>query len=192
MKKIIKESLYQIRYGLPVWLILLSFSWFPDIGIATRIRGIIVSLFLPGRPKKFRIGRDVTLLSINRLYIGSNVYIAKGCWINAIGGVNIGNEVVLSPYVVIASSNHGFKFDSVQKGGAHLSPIVINIGSWIASHAVISAGVVVGKGNIVGANSVVTKNTPDNVLVAGVPAKIIKNRIDNPSNIFSKHDICVV
>lgn len=192
MSRLTKEIKYQIRYGLPVWLITLLTSWLPDNGLAIRIRGYLISFFLPGRPKKLLVGRDVTLLSINCLKLGSFVYIAKGCWINAIGGIEFEDEIVLAPYVVMSSNNHGFKDNSVQRGGAHPAPIKIGFGTWIAAHSVVTAGVTVGKGNLIAANSVVTNNTEDNVVMAGVPARYIKKRIDNPSVITSKHDIYMV
>ncbi len=191
MNRIYKELIYQSRYALPFWLISLLLGWLPDLGPILKMRGFCIAQFLPGRPKKLMIGRDVTLLSINRLKLGNNIYIAKGSWINAIGGIEFEDEVVLAPYVVMSSNNHGFKDGSVQRGGAHPAPIKIGFGTWIAAHSVITAGVNVGKGNLIAANSVVTKNTVDNMVVAGVPAKEIKVRIDNPSEITSKHDIKV-
>ena len=191
MSNISKEIAYQLRYALPYWSTSLALNWLPDIAPCIRLRGLCVSLILPGRPKKLLLGRDVTLLSLNRLKLGNNVYIAKSSWINAVCGIEFEDEVVLAPYVVMSSSNHGFKEGSVQRGGAHPAPIKVGFGTWIASHSVIAAGVTVGKGNLVAANSVVTKDTSDNMVVAGVPAKEIKTRKDNPSNIKSKHDVQV-
>lgn len=189
MNRYLKEASYQLRYGIPVWFVFLLFSWLPDIGPVLRARGGLISLFLPGRPKRLVLGRDVTLLSLNRLKVGDNIYIAKGTWINAMGGVELEDDVVLAPYVVMSSSNHGFKDGSVQAGGAHPAPIKICFGTWVSSHSVITAGVTVGRGNLVGANSVVTKNTEDDVVVVGVPAKVVKARVDNPSSIKNKHEI---
>lgn len=183
-----QELAYQFRYGIPVWIVTLLTSWLPDVGPAIRLRGFLVSLFLPGRPRYFALGRDVTLLSLSRLRIGSNVYIAKGCWLNAIGGITFDDEVVLGPYVVMSSTNHGFDEGSVQRGGAHPAPISVGWGSWIATHAVVTAGTSVGSGVVVAANSVVTKDTGNNEIVAGIPAVRIGSRTDNPSNIKSKHD----
>lgn len=189
MSKVLAEISYQIRYALPIWLSLLLCSWLPDLSFTIRIRGFLVSIFLPGRPKRLTIGRDVTILSAARFYVGDDVYVAKGCWINAIGTITIENEVVLAPYVVISSSNHGFRDGSVKRGGAHPAPVRVCYGSWLAAHSVITAGVTIGRGNLVAANSVVTKSTDDNVVVAGVPADRISAREDNPSSINSKHDI---
>jgi len=189
MNRLYRELRYQIRYGIPIWFSLILLGWLPDIGPILRLRGFIVSVFLPGRPKRLALGRDVTLLSIDRLAIGDNVYIAKGCWLNAIGGLAIENECVLAPYVVMSSNNHGFKNGSVQQGGAHPAPIRIGFGTWLAAHSVVTAGVHIGQGNLVAANSVVTKSSKENFILAGVPAKEIRTRVDNPSNITSKHDL---
>lgn len=191
MSRLISELKYQIRYGLPIWFVSLLCFWFPDISVFIKVRGYLFSMFLPGRPKGLTVGRDVTLLAIDRLKIGSGVYLAKGVWINAIGGVHISNEVVVAPYVVMSSNNHGFKNGSVKQGGAHPAPIHIGRGTWLASHAVVAAGVSVGRGNLVAANSVVTKDTENNSVYAGVPAVKVKKRIDNPSCISSKHDVKV-
>lgn len=171
-----RKVVYQFRYFLPVWFATLLTAWLPDNRFSIRIRGALVSLFLPGRPRHFLLGRDVTLLGIHALNIGSHVYLAKGCWINAHGTLTIEDEVKFSPYVVVATTNHGFRNGSVTGGGVHYSPVSIGPGSWIGSHSTITAGVSIGTGTVVGANSVVTKDIGDNLLVGGVPAKIIRLR----------------
>lgn len=183
-----RETRYQLRYGLPIWFILLVTNLLPDIGPCIRIRGLLVSIFLPGRPKRLTLGRDITFLSIHRLRLGSRIYIAKGSWINAIGGVTIEDEVIIAPYVVIASSNHGFRDGSAARGGAHPSPVFVGRGTWLAAHSVVTAGVRIGRGNLVAANSVATKNSTPDVVIGGVPAKVIAKRVDNPSEVQSKHD----
>jgi len=155
-------------------------SFLPDNRISVRIRGFLISLFIPGNPKGFKVGRDVTLLGINHLHVGDNVYIAKGTWINALGKIVIEDEVVIAPYVVIASTKHGFKNNSVYQGGTHFAPIKIGWGTWIASHCTIALGVTVGSGSLISANSVVIKSVKKNSFVSGVPGKKIKDRIDNP------------
>lgn len=150
---------------------------------------MLVSRILPVCGKGLTLGRDITLLGVHRLKLGNYVYLAKGTWINAMGGVDLRDEVITSPYVVIASSNHGFKDGSVRFGGAHPAPITIGRGSWIGSHAVITAGVTIGDGNLIGANAAVTKSTPDDVVLGGVPAKVLAERKDNPSSIHAREQI---
>lgn len=151
----------------------------------------MLSLFIWKCGKNFQCGRRVTLLNSDRLDIGDNVYLATGVWLNAMGGITLEDEVVFAPYVVISSSVHGFKNGSVRFGGAHPAPVKIGKGSWLAAHSTIRAGVSVGQGVIVGANAVVTKDTDNHVIVGGVPAKAIKQRLDNPSDITSSAEIRV-
>ncbi len=89
---------------------------------------------------------------------------------------------------MISSSNHGFKNGSCRYGGTHPGPVKIGKGSWLGAHAIVTAGVTIGQGNLIGANAVVTKDTPDNVFVADIPAKVITDRKDNPSEIKSRYE----
>jgi acetyltransferase-like isoleucine patch superfamily enzyme len=171
---------FQLRFALPIWFVSLITAWLPDNRVSIRLRGWLVSVLLPGRPKGFRLGRDVTLLGASRLHIGSNVYLAKGAWINALGGIHLGDEVVVGPYVVIVSTKHGFENDSVFQGGTHFSAVSIERGTWLAAHSTVSAGVKIGPGCLIAANSVVTKDIEANQIFGGVPAKFIAPRLNNP------------
>jgi acetyltransferase-like isoleucine patch superfamily enzyme len=174
----VNKIIYQIRYALPVWFCMLITAWLPDNRVSIRIRGFLVSLFLPNNPKGLTIGRDVTLLGIDKLKIENNVYFAKGVWINALGNLTIKDEVMLGPYVVLVTTSHGFVDNSVYKGKSHFKPVVIGKGTWVAANCTITSGITIGSGCIVGANSVVTKSVPDNHVVAGTPARYIKeNRV---------------
>lgn len=170
-----KTIKYQTRYALPIWLIQLLCCWLPDNKISIRIRGFLISIFLPGKPKKLTIGRDVTLLGINKLFINNNVYIAKGSWINALAEVHIGNNVLISPYVVIASLTHSFNGESYL-GISKFKSIHINDGCWIASHSTIVAGINLGKCSLIASNSTVIKDTIAFGVYSGVPAVKISSR----------------
>jgi len=175
----VRTLYYQIRWALPLWFVCFITNWMPDNRVTLRIRGFLASFFIKKCGKNFLLGRDVTLLNTNNLYIGDNVYIAKGCWLNAMGKLIIEDEVVLGPYVVISTLQHVFKDNSVRFGGSIAAPVIIGKGSWLAAHSSVKCGVKIGKGNLVGANAFVTKNTNDNVMLGGVPAQVIgvvKNR----------------
>ena len=184
----IQEFRVQLRHNLPLWLVGLLTNWWPDNSRTCRLRGSLTAPFLRRCGKRFALGIDVTLNSPHRLSVGDRCYIARGGWIQAMGGVVLEDEVVTGPYVVIASTNHGFKDGSTVGGGTHPAPIRVGRGTWIGAHAVITAGVTVGRGNLIAANAVVTKDTPDNVIVGGVPAKVLGPREDNPSPYLSRHD----
>ena len=147
-------------------------SWIPDNPVTCRCRGYIVRLFIKSG-KGLEIGARVKFLYCAGITIGDYVYIAGGCWVSGRGSLNIEDEVVIGPYSIIVTSNHTFVNGSTRFAPANYAPVRIGRGSWLASHVVITAGTSVGKGNLIAANSVVTKDTPDNVVVGGIPGKVI-------------------
>jgi len=160
---------------IPFWMVMLITSVLPEIGPTTALRGFFIRYILKSRPKGLRIGRNVTIVGAGNLEVGDNVYLASGTWINAIGGVCIGNEVTISPYVVIASTSHVMENGTAYGTGVATDRIEIGAGSWIASHSVLCRGAIVGTGCIVGAGSVVTKPLQEaNMSIFGAPAKAIK------------------
>lgn len=112
------------------------------------------------------------------LVIGNNVGIAQNCFIQVRGKVVIGNDVIFGPGVSIFSENH--KFDDpdlpVAVQGEIRKGVTIEDGVWVGARAIILDGVNVGKNSIIAAGSIVSKDVPPYVIVAGVPAKIIRNR----------------
>lgn len=164
----------QLRYILPLWLVLLLTSWFPDNRLTIRFRGALASPFFKKCGKRLELGRDLTILNSYNIELGSDVYIAKGCWLNGKGGLEIEDEVIMAPYVVISTLQHTFKNNSVRFGESVAGRVVVGKGSWLAAHSAIKCGVTIGMGNIVGANAFVVKDTQDFAVYGGVPAKFVK------------------
>lgn len=111
------------------------------------------------------------------LEIGDRSGIGVEC--EVYGPVSIGESVMMGPEVVIYTSGH--KHDRVEvpmmdQGMEEARPVTIGNDVWIGRRVIIMPGVTIGNGVIIGAGAVVTKNIPDNVVVGGVPARIIKNR----------------
>lgn len=113
------------------------------------------------------------------LTIGEHVNIARGAIINAAGGVVIDDWALIGPDVIMYSQDHVFDDIDVPISMAddRRAPIHIGAASWIASRAIITAGVSIGAGAVVAAGAVVTRDVPPNTLVAGVPARIIRERV---------------
>lgn len=189
LHKLFDEGKYQFRYVLPLWLVQLLTGWLPENRLTIRLRGVLVKPFLGKCGRGLTLARGVTFLNPHGIRLGDHVYIATGCWLDGIGGLVIEDEVKLSPYVVVTTSSHCFKNNSVFDGGSRTAPVQIGKGSWLASHTVVAAGVTVGSGVIVGANAVVTQDIPDNVFAAGVPARVIGPRVDQPPTVFSRTDL---
>jgi acetyltransferase-like isoleucine patch superfamily enzyme len=112
----------------------------------------------------------------NHLEIGSDVFIATGCWLHAWGGIVLEDEVQLGPYAVLVSGDHTPIDGSYRFGPSNLAPIRICKGSWIAAHATVTKGVLIGCGAILAANSVATHDVPPFAMAGGVPARVIHRK----------------
>ena len=93
-----------------------------------------------------------------------------------IGPVTIGDHVNLAQGITVTALNHNFADTdkSIDEQGISTSPIVIEDDIWIGANAVVLPGVTIGHHSVIAAGAVVTKDVPPHSLVAGVPAKIIK------------------
>ena len=93
-----------------------------------------------------------------------------------IGPVTIGSHVNLAQGITITALNHNFEDSEkrIDEQGVSTSAVVIENDIWIGANAVILSGVTIGHHSVVAAGAVVTKDVPPHSLVAGVPAKIIK------------------
>lgn len=180
---------YQLRHALPLWLVGLLTGWLPDNRLCLRLRGALVGRCLRRCGKRLQVGRDVTIVGADRLEVGDDVYFAKGTWINASGGVRIDSEVLFGPYVVVASTNHGFEGGSAFRGGVWPAPISVGAGSWVGAHALLTAGSSIGRGVLVAGNAAVSGTFPDNVVIGGIPARVLRQREDNPSPIRLRSDL---
>ena len=122
------------------------------------------------------IGPDVEIKAFEKLSIGDNVSIHKGCYIDATGEIEICNNVSIAHYTSMISFNHSWndKSKPIKYNKSILSKIKIYEDVWIGAGSKILAGVNINKRSIVAAGAVVTKDVSSNTIVAGVPAKVIK------------------
>ena len=104
--------------------------------------------------------------------IGKRVFINAGCQFQDQGGLTIGDDVLVGPQTIIPTLNHDPAPD--KRGGMFAKPVVIGDKVWLGARVTICPGVTIGEGAIVGAGAVVTKDVPPRTVVAGVPARIIK------------------
>lgn len=142
----------------------------------------VAAHFSCGRNGYFEEGTKILLAGfsgvLGGVHIGDDVYMNRYALINAASSIRIGNCVLIGPFAFICDFNHDLRS---KLGRPHNRPIAtvapVEIGDevWIGAHAVILQGVKIGQRSVVGAGAVVTKDVPPDVLVAGVPAKIIKH-----------------
>lgn len=122
----------------------------------------------------------VRILMPKGIKIGENVVISHGTIITTAGSVTIGSNVLIGYGARILSANHKIPENRglIWGAGHETSPIVIDDDVWIGANAIILPGIRIGKGAVVAAGAIVTKNVEPYSIVAGVPAKIIRMRLE--------------
>jgi acetyltransferase-like isoleucine patch superfamily enzyme len=106
--------------------------------------------------------------------VGRNVFINQCCILNDIGGIDIGDDVMIGPRVSLLTSGHPLE-PSKRRRQVVAARIVVGRNVWIGAAAVIMHGVTLGADSVVAAGAVVTRNVPAATLVAGVPARVVRS-----------------
>lgn len=121
-------------------------------------------------------GKNVVLKNISCASIGKNVSIHEFCYIDGQGGLEIGDHVSIAHSCSIITFNHSWedpstpiKYNPVSRG-----KVIIANDVWIGCGVRIMPGVKIGSRSVVAAGAVVTADVPSGVVVAGVPAKLVK------------------
>ena len=108
------------------------------------------------------------------IHLGDKVYFNFDCVILDVREVRIGDHVFIAPGVHIYTATHPLKAE-LRRTQEFGKPVTIGSDVWIGGKAIICPGVSVGDRSVIGAGSVVTKDVPPGVVVAGNPAKVIRN-----------------
>ncbi|MBX5165264.1 MULTISPECIES: sugar O-acetyltransferase [unclassified Rhizobium] len=106
--------------------------------------------------------------------VGANVFINQGCHFMDMGGIAIGDDVMIGPKVTIVSAGHPVS-PSKRRNGITAAPVIIGKNVWIGAAATILQGVTIGENAVIAAGAVVSRSVPANSMVAGVPARVIKH-----------------
>ncbi len=141
--------------------------------------------------KSLVVGPSSFIAAPNRLDIGREVSMGRSCWIACDG--RIGNGVLISSYVVIAGRydhdmrsvglpisrarwiyNETFSEEASQK-----TTLTIGDDVWIGAGSVILSGIIIGQSAVIAAGALVTRDVPENAIVAGNPAKVIGKRFSD-------------
>ena len=126
-----------------------------------------------------RIDRGVRILGNNnaKISIGINTRIGLYTILNGGDSISIGKKVLISGFVYLQTSMHNHnKNGNIQDQGYKHGQIEIHDDVWLGSHVVVLPNCVLSKGCVVGSNAVVTKSADKENVLAGVPAKTIKER----------------
>jgi acetyltransferase-like isoleucine patch superfamily enzyme len=110
----------------------------------------------------------------DEIRVGRNVFVNQNCTFYDLGGLDIGDDVMIGPNVSIITASHPLA-PSQRRAATIGKPIVIERNVWIAAAATIVGGVTVGENSVVAAGSVVTRDVPPNTLAGGNPARVIRS-----------------
>ncbi|WP_067216396.1 sugar O-acetyltransferase [Marinomonas gallaica] len=114
------------------------------------------------------------------IHVGDNFYANFGCVILDAAQVTFGENCLLAPQVGIYTATHPLDPTERSSGLELAKPITIGDNCWVGGHAVINPGVTLGNNVVVASGAVVTKSFGDNVVIAGNPAKVLKEIIAEP------------
>jgi acetyltransferase-like isoleucine patch superfamily enzyme len=106
--------------------------------------------------------------------VGRDVFVNQNCTFYDLGGIDIGDAVMIGPNVNLITSGHPIE-PSRRRDGVVAKPIVIERNVWIAAGATVIGGVTIGENSVVAAGSVVTRDVPPDTLVAGNPARVVRS-----------------
>lgn len=112
-----------------------------------------------------------------QVVIGDNVFIGEHSTIICCSRIDIGRLTMVGHNVSIVDCNHGTERGTPMRDQVGTTAeISIGEDCWIGAGAFVLPGVTIGNGTVVGAGSVITQSLPENVIVAGVPARVIRTR----------------
>ncbi|NUN63516.1 acyltransferase [Pseudanabaena biceps] len=116
------------------------------------------------------------LNQLENIEIGDDVSFCAYVHVWGLGGVKIGNRVMIGSHSAITSITHDYHSEVMYSTNL-TNPVIIGDDVWIGSHAVILPGITIGNGAVIGAGCVVTKNVEPFDIVVGVPSRVLRKRL---------------
>lgn len=141
------------------------------------LRYLVLKLFIK-KLCTIWIHEGVTIHNPESVEIGRSTQLNEFVFINGLGGVRIGNRVMIGHGTTFFSAEHGFEDSKLAPcdQSMELKPICVEDEVYFGGNVRVLGGVTIGKGAVVGTGSVVTKDVPAHGIVAGVPARLIRYR----------------
>ncbi len=146
---------------------------------AVSLRRKLIGLITGQHRQTFNIFAHVFIEGFDGLKIGEHVSINRNSNLSCIGGITLGDHVAIGHSTSIISTNHGYENPDTPINYQPIIASAVTIGNnvWIGARVTILAGVSIADGTVIAAGAVVTKSILEkNVIIGGVPAKVIKSR----------------
>jgi maltose O-acetyltransferase len=172
--------LHEEFQGLHLRLLLLRIVLWPlPMNVGGRLRALAMKL------AGFRIGYGTIFAQLptftgdgalyGHLRVGGLCWFNVGCFFDLGAPVTVGHNVSFGQQVMVLTSSHVIGPSGRRAAGLVYKPVTIGSGAWLGARCTILPGVSIGDGAIVAAGAVVHQDVPANVLVAGVPARIVRS-----------------
>ncbi len=122
------------------------------------------------------------------VHVGNNVYANYGVTFVDDTDIYIGDNVMLAPYVVIATAGHPIYPELRKYAMQYNRSVRIGNNVWIGAGAVVLPGVSIGENSVIGAGSVVTKDIPANVVAYGNPCRVVREIGERDKEFFFRNE----
>jgi maltose O-acetyltransferase len=162
------------------WFVMTATGWLPDLPAIRRLRGRLLGVAMNRLGRDFQVAGSARIAGLSNLNVGDHVYVGPGVIISAGTEVTLGDGVMLGHYAIVIDGDHTAIDGSYRFGPRRERPVRIGRGTWVAAHCTVVAGVTIGEGVVVAANAAVVHDVPDHVLVAGVPAQVVRSLAPQP------------
>ena len=140
------------------------------------LRYIVLKLFCKSIHSMY-LGENITIWFPWNISIGRNVSINNSCTLDGTGGIVIGNNTRIAGNVGLHTADHRYDAEGlIRKQGFVIDTIKIEDNVWVGYGVNVVKGVTIGRNSVIGCGAVVTKDVPNNSVVVGNPAKIIKRK----------------
>ena len=133
-----------------------------------------------GRTGKKSIWSQLSILITDIIYLSVRILCKFQLYILDVSTIEIGDNCMFAPNVQLYTATHPLHPVKRNSGLEYAKPIKIGDNVWLGGGVIVTPGVTLGNNVVVGAGSVVTKSFPDNVVIAGNPARIIKTVEEEP------------
>jgi len=163
---------------------LLKIKWLLILGRLGKGSFIRSGVRIIGNPRRIYIGQKIkvyqkVIIAIGKgeLNIGNNGLIGVGTYINCGDEkLTIGDNVAIAPYCKIFTNSHHYSDEGLNVASYKNGNVIIEDNVLIGANTVILPGVKIGHDSVIGASSLINRDVEPNTIVAGVPAKLLKNR----------------
>jgi maltose O-acetyltransferase len=159
-------------------------NYLPRIELLDRGRHILLRLAGMRIDGRCRVNAPLVVRPIGG---ARRVSIGRGTTLNTnvrfgvpVAEVRIGRDCLIGANVTFETVSHGLVFREGRGRGDSHAAIIVEDGAWVASGATITQGVTIGRGAVVAAGAVVTKDVAPWTLVGGIPARVLKDKLDAP------------